>query len=237
MSFIAVAITAGVLAVAAATVGTISAYRAGRAQEKMYQAEADMAYKQASLAEKRSQDQQELIQDKAAGESRQQHREQIKARARQRAAMGAMGIGGVSAEDIISDTAMIQEADASTLRWNADTATWETRVAGDYESWQFQVKGALSRAKAKTTHNQTNWALAKGIINIAGTAVSAVGGVKSAMGATPTTPSSAYNSRGELMGTRSIGASGGIKAIGGGSSFTSSGFGSGSRGRGFGQGR
>lgn len=178
MSWIIVGVSAAVLAVAAGTAGTIAAYQQGRAQEEMYQAEADMAYKQAAAAKEEAQREQELIQDQAAADSKKLRREQLRMLARQKASLAAMGISGVTAEDIIADTTRIQEEDKSTLRWNADTASWEAKTRGDFQSWQYQVQGVLARQSARNVHKQTNIGLVKNILDTGSAAVGAFAGVK-----------------------------------------------------------
>ena len=109
-------IIAAAVAVAAGTVATVSAYQQGRAQEEMYQAEAEMAYKQAAEAKKEAQRESELIQDQASEQSKRLRKEHLRLAAKQKASLAAMGISGVTAEDIIADTTKIQNSDTDLLK-------------------------------------------------------------------------------------------------------------------------
>lgn len=170
-----VAGTAVVLSITASAVAGFSAYQQGRAQEDMYKAQADMANRQAEQAEIEAQKESELIQDQAAKESKQLRREQLRLMAKQKASLAAMGISGVTAEDIIADTTKIQEDDKSTLRWNADTASWEAKTTGDYQSWQYRGQSAMKTSAAANTRSATNMGVATSILNTASDAVGAFG--------------------------------------------------------------
>ena len=130
-------------------------YQTGAAQEKMYQAQADQARQEAKAAEDRAQAQSELAQDKGKAESVKLRRSQMKFLANQKANLAAMGISGVSTEDIISDTTMIQEQDKSTLKWNADMASWEAITTGTYQAWASNNQAAVADASKYNTSRAT----------------------------------------------------------------------------------
>ncbi len=221
---IGLAIIAGVLALAAGTVGTIAAYQQGRAQEAMYKAEAEMAYKQSAAAKEAAQRETELVQDQASAESKRLRRQQLKFMASQKANLAAMGIEGVTTEDIIADTTLIQNMDKATLRWNADTAAWEAKTQGDYSAWQFQGQAAMARAAASNTHRQTNLGLVKNILGTASSTVGAFTGVMSMGGGAAGAGASATPSSGGAGTMMTSGAGAGGTRIGGHISGGSGGF-------------
>ena len=153
-----------------------SQYQQGRAQEKMYQAQADQAREEARIAEERAQQQSELAQDKGNAESVKLRRQQMKFLANQKASMAAMGISGVSSEDIIADTTMIQEKDKATLKWNADMASWEAVTTGTYQAWADNNNAAMADASKYNTRKATNMKMTSTFLN---TASSAFGSFKS----------------------------------------------------------
>ncbi len=176
MSFMYTAIgIALLLSIAATTVSTISAYQQGKAQEDMYQAEANMAAKQAEIAEEEAQMEAELAQDQAAAESKKLRRHQIQRAGQEQAILGAMGISGVTEEDVIADRTKIDNEDKATLRWNADVATWEAETTVDYQSWQFRSQAELANASARSTRRSTRMNLTAGILDIGSQVVGGVG--------------------------------------------------------------
>ena len=160
-----------VTAIVAVTVATgytmFSQYQQGKAQEKMYQAQADQARYEAKAAEDRAQSQAELAQDQGKAESVKLRRQQMKFLANQEANMAAMGISGVSAEDVIADTTMIQEQDKSTLKWNADQASWEAITTGTYQAWASNNAAAVADASKYNTKKATAMKMTSTFMNSA----------------------------------------------------------------------
>lgn len=142
-----------------------SQYQQGKAQEKMYQAQADQARQEAIVAEERAQAQSELAQDQAKTESRQLKRQQMQFLAKQEATLAAMGITGVTPADIISDTVMMQDIDKSTLKWNADMASWEAKTTGDYQAWASRNQGAMADAAKYNTRQATKMNMTSTFLN------------------------------------------------------------------------
>lgn len=161
-----VAGTYAVMAIAGAY-SMYSQYQQGKAQEKMYQAQADQARQEALAAEEQAQQQSELAQDKAKEDSKILRRRQQKFLANQEASMAAMGISGVSAEDIIADTTMVQEQDKSTLKWNADMQSWEAITTGTYQSWAYNNQAAVADASKYNTRKATNMKMTSTFLNTA----------------------------------------------------------------------
>lgn len=182
MSMLWIGISGLVIGLAATAMSTISAYQQGRAQEQMYQAQADASARKAEMERKAAEQEAELIQDQAAAESKKLRREHLRFAAQQKTAMAAMGISGVTAEDIIADTTKIENEDKSTLRYNADTASWEAIATGNYAAWQSEVDSTLNFAAARNTRKATSWGLASGITSMASDAVGGFGKIKSSVG-------------------------------------------------------
>jgi len=173
------------IAVAVVTGGytMYSQYQMGKAQEKMYQAQADQAREEGKAAQDRAQAQSELAQDQGKEDSVKLRRQQMKFLASQKANLAAMGISGVSTEDIISDTTMIQEQDKSTLKWNADMASWEAITTGTYQAWASNNQAAVADASKYNTRKATNMKMTSTFLKTASSVVgsfSAGGGASQA---------------------------------------------------------
>ena len=153
------------------------------AQELMYQAQADQAQEESRVAKLQAMNQSEMAQDQAKGEDKKLKRQQLKLIGKQRATLAAMGISGVTAEDIMSDTLQVQDMDTSTLHWNADIASWEAETNGSYNEWALQNEAAMHRASKLNTASAGKSAARMTNINMTGTlikgAVSIAGGVAS----------------------------------------------------------
>ncbi len=186
-------IAVGVMAVGTAIstgMSMYAQYQQGKAQEAMYQAQADQAAEEARIAKLKASAQADLIQDQGKAEGKKLKRQQLKLLGKQKAALAAMGISGVTAEDIMSDTLQVQDMDEATLHYNADQATWEAKTTGDYNSWALQNEAAMHRASKINTRKATRTAvtstLINGVVSIGGTV--ATGGASKGM----KTPSSGY---------------------------------------------
>lgn len=140
------------LAVAAATTAASGGYSAynqyqqGAAQNKYYQAQADQARAEGvnalALADKQS----NLIQNTAAQEGKQLKTQQAEFNATTNATLAANGVyGGTTAENIASSNFSKQQLDEMTLRFNADSKSWEAQTQGQYNKYAKDVQaGDLS---------------------------------------------------------------------------------------------
>lgn len=158
-----------------------SQYQQGKAQEKMYQAQADQARQEAIIAQQQADAQAELIQDKGKEESKILRRQQMKFLANQQAHLAAMGISGVSASDIIADTLTVQNMDKATLQWNTDQGAWEAKTQGTYQAWQSNNNAAMSDAAKYNTRKATNMNMTSTFL----TTAASVTGSFSKVGTTP----------------------------------------------------
>lgn len=144
------------ITVVSTAVTMYSQYQQGKAQEAMYQAQADQAQEEAHVEKLKANAQADIIQDQGAAESKKLKRQQVKLIGKQKAQLAAMGISGVTAEDIMSDTLQVQDMDMATLHYNADLATWEAKTTGDYNSWALKNEAAMHRASKINTRKATN---------------------------------------------------------------------------------
>lgn len=126
-------ITIAAIALTAAA-GGMQAYgqvQQGKAQSKMYQYQASLALQNAKLTREYSEQQKKSIegaaesnitavQGAAAEDSKQLAREIAQLTGTQRATMGALGIGGVTAQDIALDTFDKAKLDQMAIRYNAN---------------------------------------------------------------------------------------------------------------------
>jgi hypothetical protein len=148
----------------------------GQAQSNMYKYQANVAEQQKALNTKFANVNIGLTQDAAAQEAKKTGRAYAGLEGTQKATMGAMGIGGVTAEDILSDTQRRQREDEISIRYGADLKSWQLKTEADYENWglsnqqrQYKMAGANARkqgylgAVTSLLDTATTFAVLKGI--------------------------------------------------------------------------
>ncbi len=201
------------IAVGVMVVGTIvttaysayAQYQQGLAQEAMWQAEADMATAKAASERERADIKSDMAQDQGMAEDRKLKRRQLQLIGKQKAELAAMGISGVTAEDIMSDTLQVQDMDTATLHYNADLASWEAKTTGDYNEWALKNEAAMARASKINTRKATRTAitgtLIDGAVSIAGSVAS---GGTSKMGAPKATGSYQAGLTGKFQGVKTL---------------------------------
>lgn len=143
-------VTLTVTAMAATTAaGGISAYgqiQQGKSQSKMYRYQASLAQQQADITRKYAEEQKKSVQQaaeaqitgiqtQAAEESKNLSREISQLTGSQRAAIGYLGIGGATAEDILNDTFTRSRADQAAIRYNANVKSWGVNEQARREIW------------------------------------------------------------------------------------------------------
>lgn len=132
----------------------------GEATNNYYRYLADVNEQQAALAERTGRAQSRAIQDVAKLKWRRLAETQVEFRASQRAALAASGVplSSVTAEDISRSTISKQALDRATLRFDADTRSYEaiTQAANQAYGLRSQASGfrtaganALTAAKAR----------------------------------------------------------------------------------------
>lgn len=191
---------------AAGGVSAYSQYQQGVAESKGLKAQAQASEQQATQVMAQGQKQSELIQDSAAREGRRFSQEAARFNAAQRNAMAGMGVQGVTAEDILSDTAKTQRLDELAIRYNADVNSYETLENAKNQNWALrteanQLSAASKNAKKAGTLNAFSTLL--------GTAANVAGGLSSA----PKKPTSSPKPFGGLQTTQSSQKRGNIRYI------------------------
>ena len=179
MSWVAVGIT---LAVVSGATSMYAQYQQGKAQEAMYQAQADQARQDAIFREQQAQEQSELAQDQGKEQNKKLHRQQVKFLAKQKANLAAMGISGVTAEDIIQDTLNVQDIDKATLRWNADQSSWEAITTGTYQKWALNNQANMADAAKANTRSATRLGMTSTFLSTA-SSIAGMGAISSGGGA------------------------------------------------------
>ncbi len=161
-----VPVLVGVAMAATAAAGGYSAYnqyQTGAAQNKYYNTmannantEARYALEEGEAALKVGDLQSKLIQDQASAEGKNLKTGQAEFNAKQRASFAAMGLSGVSVEDITKNTLSKEKLDELTLRYNADIHSWETETdakyknqAKKYQAWQSNIQADQLRYQGK----------------------------------------------------------------------------------------
>lgn len=134
---------------ATAAAGGYAAYnqnQQGKAQAKMYEYQESLSNENKKLTEQTAKTQSELIQKTsernihatqgaAAEESKKLSRIISSVSGTQRAATGALRIGGVTAADIIKDTFDKSQLDQAAIRYNADVRSWEYAENAKAQVW------------------------------------------------------------------------------------------------------
>lgn len=141
-----IAITAVTLIAAAGTMQAYGQYQQGKAQKAMYDYQAAIAMQEATTRRKYAEMQQRAIgeaaeanitaeQVAAAEESRRLAGDIAELSGRQRATIGALGIGGVTAADIAVSTFDKARLDQLAIRYNANVRSWMISRGAKRDIW------------------------------------------------------------------------------------------------------
>ncbi len=125
------------------------------------------------IALERGQKQSERIQDTAKEEGKRFEKDATRFSARQRAALAASGVSGVTAEDIVSDSFNSEKLDELTLRYNADAKSYETQTEALYKDYALRTEAEGFRMAGR---NAKKAGKTKAFSTLLGTAAS-VGGM------------------------------------------------------------
>ena len=107
--------------------GAYSSIRQGKMQDEYYSYVAQTAEAQAGLNDVISEKQRTQAMDQAASEAKRFKDASSKNEGTQRAQMAAMGVQGVTVEDIANDSQAAQDQDKETMQYNADLKEWEMK--------------------------------------------------------------------------------------------------------------
>jgi hypothetical protein len=112
-------------------------YAQGQAQKKMYQYQADVANRQAEMAQRAADVNVKLTQFKASQDTKALQRKYMIVEGAQRATRAAQGIGGgsVTEGDIATDTFNTRQLDEEMIRYNADLKSWDIKEHAAGEIW------------------------------------------------------------------------------------------------------
>ncbi|MDD5476876.1 MAG: hypothetical protein PHG87_01490 [Candidatus Omnitrophica bacterium] len=141
------------LAAASGGLSAYGAYQQGQSQDKYYKYLADQNAREAEAAVKTADQQTTILQNEAAQKSKELAGDIKTVKGAQKAAMGALGIYGVTADDILGDTTNKAKLDAANIRYNADIQSWAVKKEAAEKGWALNSQGNLFRAagqQAKT---------------------------------------------------------------------------------------
>lgn len=141
-----ISITAVTLMAVAGGVKAYGVYQEGKAQATMYNYQSALAVQEATATSKYAEMQKKAIgeaaranitaeQAAAAEESRILAGDIAELSGRQRATIGALGIGGVTAEDILTSTFDKGRLDQLAIRYNANVRSWAIREEAKRSIW------------------------------------------------------------------------------------------------------
>ena len=104
-------------------------------QAAMYDYQANLAKQEADQAIKYGDINSQLNQTQASQESKDLMKKVAATEGAQKAAIGALKIGGATAEDIVSDTFYQSRADEIALRYKADLNSWKYKTEAANKAW------------------------------------------------------------------------------------------------------
>jgi hypothetical protein len=171
-------VTATVVGLSVASGGfqAYNQYKQGVAESKYNNYLATQSENEGKAALAAGQKQSELIQDSAKEQGKSFKRGAAEFNAAQRAAMAAMGVEGVTAEDVASDTFNKQRMDELAIRYNADVKSWETQTQAANQNWQSQEQAKQYRYAAKNAKRAGKTAAFTTLLSTAASTASMFGG-------------------------------------------------------------
>lgn len=175
-----------------AAAGGMTAYgqvQQGKAQSKMYQYQASLALQNVKLTKEYAEQQKKSIETAATGnitavqgtaaeESKRLAREITLLTGTQKATIGALGIGGVTAADIAASSFDKAKANQLALRYNADVRSWEVSEEAKrniwglgeetkYKVWSLEEEAKSYGAAAKNARRAANISAATTLLSTA----------------------------------------------------------------------
>jgi len=136
----------GIAAMAAS--GAMTAYgqyETGQAQDKYYRYLATQNELEAEAALKTGEQKTTIAQNEAAQRAKELKGEVATVEGAQRAAMAAMGISGVTTEDILKDTSNKARLDELNIRYSADIQSWLAQKEAKEQAWALKSQAGLFR--------------------------------------------------------------------------------------------
>ncbi len=174
-------VTATVVGLSVASGGfqAYNQYKQGVAESKYNNYLATQSENEGKAALAAGQKQSELVQDSAKEQGKSFKRGAAEFNSAQRAAMAAMGVEGVTAEDVASDTFNKQRMDELAIRYNADVKSWETTTQAANQNWQSQEQAKQYRYAAKNAKQAGKTAAFTTLLSTAASTASMMGGMPS----------------------------------------------------------
>jgi len=133
------------LAAATGGLAMYGQYQSGKSQDAYYKALADQNDKEAAMAKETADQQTSILQGEAAQKSKELQGDIRTVKGSQKAAMAAMGIYGVTADDIMADTTNKAKLDEANIRYNADVNSWSVKEQAKQKGWALTNQGSLYR--------------------------------------------------------------------------------------------
>jgi len=131
--------------VASTAVSAYGQYQAGIAQDRYYKYLAMQNEEEAKVALRTGEERTTIAQNEAAKKAQELKGIVATTEGTQKAAMAAMGIAGVSAEDILSDTVNKAKLDEANIRYNADITSWMAQKEARETAWSLRNQSTLFR--------------------------------------------------------------------------------------------
>lgn len=147
---VSLTITGVVLAAAAGGVAAYGQYQAGKSQDKYYKYLADQNEREAEAAQKTAEQQTTIAQNEAAQRAKELKGDVSRVKGAQRAAMAAMGLTGVTAEDVLLDTTNRANLDYANIRYGADIQSWAAKKEAAERGWALRNQATLFRFAGKS---------------------------------------------------------------------------------------
>ncbi len=142
-------VTGIVLASAAGGVAAYGQYQEGKATRAYYNSLADQNDRQAQMGRDTAEMQATILQNEAAQRNKELAGEVKTVKGTQKATMAAMGLYGVTAEDILEDTTNKANLDAANIRYNADIQSWALKKEANERGWALGNQASLFRTAGK----------------------------------------------------------------------------------------
>jgi hypothetical protein len=137
------------LTVASTGVSMYGQYQAGKTQQKYYNYLAEQNERAAEAAQRTAEQKTTIAQNEAAQRTKELKGDVARTIGAQKAAMAAMGLTGVSAEDILTDTANRAKIDEFNIRYGADIQSWAAKKGAAEEDIALRSQASLFRFAGK----------------------------------------------------------------------------------------
>jgi len=146
---IAIPVAMVVATVATGGVAAYGQYQEGQSKNKYYQYLADQNDAEAQAAEKTAEQQTTILQNEAAQKSKELQGDVRVVKGNQKAAMAAIGLTGVTADEILADTTNKAKLDEFNIRYNADIQSWAAKKVAAEKGQALRNQATLYRFAGK----------------------------------------------------------------------------------------